>query len=656
MATARVTLETLQKAPRAAQGEEEDEEAPPKGAGKKPPPGPAQEAQGTPGDGPDGQDDPEPPEGKDAEDVVGEVMQPGLQTPTQQTPVTAMAKPRSIPELEEALSDPKSLFWDPFAIVDALGYKDRPSPLSYQTLQSMVWRMPVVQAIIQTRIKQVANFARVQQDRYTVGFRVAQRDAKASASKGTEQRSQQLERWLLTTGVTDNPAGRDSFSAFLQKIVRDTLTYDQMTWEVVPARSGKPAEFYAVDASTIRIADTTKLFVDPEDKDVVRYVQIYDGLVVSEYSSQEMCFAVRNPATNIRLQQYGQSELEMLITTITSLLWAFDYNMKAFSQGTSVKGIINFKGAVPEKQLRAFRRQWYSMTAGVENAFKTPIVNSDDLQWVNMQMSNRDMEYNAYVDFQIKLACAVYGIDPMEINFRYGDSGGAKSMFESGNANKLAASKDKGLKPLLEFLEHHINQSLIWPLDEDFTFEFVGLEADSKSDEADLITKQIKTFKKVNEIRAEEGLPPDPNGDIILDPTYLQHLQMQQAQQQQDEMAAQGLMPDGTPMGQDPTAEGGDGEDGPPGDDGEDGPPKGGSPFGKPPAAKAGITDGKVGVSAAPKPPKPTEKSMEARRLDPLSAAVVRTLTRTPEGRRELAALRKSMGEEDRKLIIEVEV
>jgi HK97 family phage portal protein len=365
------------------------------------------------------------------------------------------------------------------------------------------------------------------------------RNRKQAPTPVSERTSQSMERWLTTTGVTDNPVSRDSFDAFLKKVTRDSLVYDQMAWEVVPNRKGKPAEFYAVDAATIRIADTTRLHLDHNDTKVNRYVQIYDGLVVNEYNSQELLFGVRNPTTRIGAQQYGVSELEMLAHTITSMLWAWQYNEKLFSQGTSAKGILNFKGAIPEKQLRAFRTHWYMMAAGIENAHKTPIVNSDDLQWINMQNTNKDMEFSAWMDFLIKVVCGIYGMDPMEINFKYGDSGGAKSMFESANNSKLSASKDKGLYPLLKFLELKINQSLIWPMDEDFEFKFVGLEAQSPTEQADLTTKLVKTIKTVNEARAEEDMPPLPNGlgDVILDPVWMQHLTMAQGAQQQYDAA-----------------------------------------------------------------------------------------------------------------------
>jgi hypothetical protein len=432
--------------------------------------------------------------------------------------------------MKPASEEPMSLFWDPYAVIDALGYKDKPTPITYATLTAMKWRMPIIQAIHRTRINQVLMFSRPQADKYLPGYRVVPRNRKTKPTPAMEARSQQIEQWLLTTGTTEDGRGRDDFASFLTKIVSDSLTYDQMTFEVCPAADGTPATFYATDASTFRLADSTKLFVDPEDQELARYVQIYDGSVVSQFSNRRLCFGVRNPSTDIRLQGYGQSELEMLVTTVTALLWAWDYNQKFFSQGAGVKGILNFKGKIPDKHLRAFRRHWYSMVAGVENSFRTPIMNAEDMQWVSLQANNRDMEFNAWFDFLIKVACSIYCIDPMEINFKYGNSGagGGKEMFESGNQGKLTASKDKGLKPLLRFLEGKLSTYLVSAIDPDFELEFVGLESDTPKEQAELMKLLVTTTHTVDEVRSQFlDMPPLPNGQgaTLLDPVFAQHQQ-----------------------------------------------------------------------------------------------------------------------------------
>jgi hypothetical protein len=447
--------------------------------------------------------------------------------PSENTPATAAMHPS---EIGDPTAEPKALFWDPFSVIDALGYKERPSSISYSTLQAMVFRMPILQAIIKTRTDQLASFSMPQEDKFQTGFRIQLRDRKAAPSRASEKMSKEITNWMMTTGkVADEatPNARDNFETFLRKITRDALTYDQMGFEVREDRGHKPFDFYAVDGATLRIADTTKLHYQG-NPDETRYVQIYDGLVTAEYGADQLCFGIRNPVTDIRNQGYGVAETEMLITTVTSLLWSWDYNQKFFSQGTSSKGIINFKGAVPERQLRAFRRHWYSMVAGIENAFKTPITNAEGLEYIKLQESNKDMEFSAWFDFLIKVACAIYGMDPLEINFKYGDSGGASSMFESNNKQKLANSKDKGLQPLLRFIAHRLSSYLVHRIDEDFEFAFVGLDAASPEELADLNTKLVSSYKTVDEVRAEEDLPPLPDGEgeVILNPVWMQNKTM----------------------------------------------------------------------------------------------------------------------------------
>jgi hypothetical protein len=243
--------------------------------------------------------------------------------------------------------DPKTLMHDPFAIIEQLGYRDKPSSISYGTLKSIVYKVPIIGAIIQTRLQQMASFCQVAQDRYDLGFKIRTRESRKSLTTVEQKWADQMATVILRTGVTDNPRGRDSFETFMRKIMWDSLVYDQMAFEIVPNKKGQPAEWYAVDASTIRLADAATVYLDEDDNRATRYVQIYDGMIINEYNQQELAFGIRNPKTDIRLFGYGTSEAEMLINTITSILWALEYNQRAFSQGSVHKGILNFKGLFP---------------------------------------------------------------------------------------------------------------------------------------------------------------------------------------------------------------------------------------------------------------------------------------------------------------------
>jgi hypothetical protein len=447
--------------------------------------------------------------------------------------------PAGLPE--PAKEDPKALLYDPFAIIDQLGYKDRPSGITYYTLAEMVRRVPVISGIVQTRINQVANFAVLQPDDREPGFRIALRDKDKNATKKEKQRADDISRWLLNTG-SSQALGKDTFEVFLRKLVRDSLTYDQATFEVVPNRKGEPADFYAVDAATIRIADLPPGAEIKDDPNRARYVQIYDDVVIAEFAIQELCFGIRNPRTGIRLNGYGFSELEMLISTITAMLWAFEYNRRFFSQGSATKGVLNFKGSIPDAKLDSFRRHWYAMINGVQNAWRTPITNAEELQWINLHASNRDMEFSAFFDFLIKVACGVFQFDPTEINFVYGNAGQTSQMFQAPGEQRIKSSKDRGLRPILRSVATWLNRYLIWPIEPDMEIQFIGINPKDASEVIDQEKKQVTYLMTIDELRAESDLAPLPDGkgECILDSTWLQYAQQKDAAAQQEEGGGEG--------------------------------------------------------------------------------------------------------------------
>ena len=453
-------------------------------------------------------------------------------------------------------ADMKAWNENPLRLAEAANYKDKPSSLSYNILYQMSVKNSVVSAVLNTRINQVSTFtkpARFSTD--GVGFQIRLRDPKAVPTSEQQEVITALELFLENCGFTD-ASDRDDFDTFIRKLVRDSLTYDQMCFEIIPDRKGKPSEIVAVDAATIRAAsenytpEASWSVEAPKKGEEVKWVQVVDGSVVSWFTAKELAFGVRNPRTNINMQPYGFSELEMLIQQITSHLYAEEYNAKYFSQGGTTKGIINIKsdpnGIGNKEQLESFKRQWRAQVNGMSGAWKTPVLQvPNGIEYISVNQSNRDMEYSQWVNYLINIVCAVYQIDPAEVNFS--NNGGAaaqSSVFESSQEQKLKNSKDKGLKPLLRFIESIINKFVVSKFSQEYVFVFTGLDEKSESEKADLDTKQVKTWRTINEIRKEHGEKPLENGDVILDPSYLNYIQ-------QKEMASQGggmgtTMGDGT--------------------------------------------------------------------------------------------------------------
>lgn len=487
---------------------------------------------------------------------------------------------------EDPSSAMRSFTENPLDVQSQMGYKDRRYSNSFEILKRIPGQLATVAGIIQTRCNQVATFAQPFRENQGIGFRITHKDKHRDTTRGEAEFIRSLENFIRACG---QPAHnkysnfkRDNFEAFLKKFVRDSLIYDQCVAEIVPDKKGGVYEFMAVDASTIRIAapfydnkardrHQQSIIVAPKNSageksyttlsmqvpfnERPAYVQLIDGKVENVYSRDEMAFCIRNPRTDLQVMGYGYSELEMLITTITSHLNAEAYNSLFFKQNSTPRGLINFKGdEMSEAQLEGFRRMWRNNMEGVQNSWKTPITQSAaGVEWINMQSSNRDMEYGKWLDYLIRCTCTVYQIDPAELNFDLNGAVQQAPGFESSQEWKLKASRDKGLRPLLRFVADQINENIIKRIDDSYVFEFIGLDEPTEKEKHDLRKEQMSSYLTLNEVRQMDDRPSLPNGDMPMNPTYLQAITLKMQQDQAAQQAAAGPAPGATP-GQAPAA------------------------------------------------------------------------------------------------------
>lgn len=424
--------------------------------------------------------------------------------------------------------------------------------LNYDQLYSMS-RLPVIGAIIQTRIQQIAEFAVPQSSPYGSGFRVTLRDPSQKSSKATDRMSREIEDMILQAG---GKYGQGGFEAFVRALMRDSLTYDQANFEVLRSRGGRPVGFVAVDAATVRRAKPKSADADRGrrtlfDEKEASYVQMIHGKVVADFRHEEMGWGIRRPRTALWVNGYGYPELEELMKVITDLANAQTYNSVNFTNGVHTSTILALKSNMTAQTFRSFKRQVMSMMTGVANAKRTPIVQLDperkeEIQAVNLSQTNKDMEYMQFVGFLMKLTCAVFSMDAAELGFVFGTENQQASLSQGGPAQRIVASKERGLRPVLRSLQQWLNNYFVYPYHEDFQLEFVGLDSVSEQDKIEMDLKAIRNFKTINEIRQEHDLKPldSPLADMILDPTYMNSAF---AMLQEEKMAEQG-----GPEGMDP--------------------------------------------------------------------------------------------------------
>ena len=280
----------------------------------------------------------------------------------------------------------KSILFLPDSIAyNGRGYKETLSRTTFQTLQRM-GNLYCVKNIISTRIEQITQFLTFTTDSQKEGFTIRKKRSlfdteDPKLNREDKKKAEAIVRFLENGGETEKWDNRDTFITFMRKIIQDSLTIDQLAFEITRRRDGQLDKFQAIDASMIRLLDSN----DPRyEKDferyrykgyLPRYCQVFDQQIVFNpvrgeyvlYYPWELGFGVRNLGTDIWNNGYGKSELESLIEIVTYILNAIQYNGNFFKNGSNPKGFIKMKQGASQNQLAEFKQKWRQLLSGPNN-------------------------------------------------------------------------------------------------------------------------------------------------------------------------------------------------------------------------------------------------------------------------------------------------
>lgn len=437
---------------------------------------------------------------------------------------------------------------DEYQILVNGDFIERPGALNFDSMRAMVEQTPVLSSIVMTRIRQVARFCRVQESGSGLGFCIRHVDRDHELQASEHESIQLMQRFFDNCGWEFNPRRRralrrDSFTQFMGKLVRDTLILDAASIETEMKRDRSLGidGLYAVDGGTIRLCTEEGY----NGADEIFALQVVQGRVRTAYTFDDLIYEPRNPRSDILSAGYGLSEVEMLVKTVTGYLNALTYNQKFFDSNSIPKGILHLTGNYDTKDLAAFKRYWNSMVKGVNNAWSLPVLVSKDQEsragFERFGVEANEMLFARWMTFLTAVCCAIYGMDPAEINSD-AFSAGTSPLSGSDTAERLAASKDKGLRPLLSYFENLFTDYVVRDFSDKYVFRWTGLDEEDE-DKRHELRKMVLT---VNEARAQEGYDPleGPIGDAPLNPSLVGPW-MQLTQQQGDEQEDFGQPPEG---------------------------------------------------------------------------------------------------------------
>lgn len=405
---------------------------------------------------------------------------------------------------------------DEFSVNIQGEYWERPSAFSFEAQRAVCDQTPVLSAVILTRQRQVQRFCQAAESGSDMpGFEIRHADREHQVTKSEKESIQLMNRFMSNCGWEFKPRlrkklGRDSLSQFMGKAVRDSLQMDSQGIELEWKRDKRLGidGFYSVDGSTMRLCTDKGYMGDPD----VYALQVVQGRICTAYTHDDLIYEPRNPRSDVLTCGYGNSEVETLIKIVTGYLNALTYNIKGFDSNAIPKGMLHLVGNYDKADLAAFKRYWNSMVKGASNIHSLPVMVSKDQEskasFEKFGVEFNEMYFAKWMTFLTSIICAVFGISPSEINFDSFSGGSTSPLAGSDTSEKLAASKDSGLRPLLAYFQNLFTDFIVGEFSDSLVFRWTGLDPEDKAAKA----KRAELTLTVNEMRAQDGHKkhPDP--------------------------------------------------------------------------------------------------------------------------------------------------
>lgn len=476
------------------------------------------------------------------------------------------ASPDDIPEKVDTTPEDdsseigrKAILTDPFFAQQSQHtlYKHKMSRLSNKTLKDVSLRDWLVSAIIQNRTDTLLRFSRPQIRKFDMGYRIVKTDHDSDYSKQEREEIDSIQSFIYNCGRLKDTPDEDKmlFGEFLKLVVRDALTFGHITVEKVKTRAGAlhrfrpiPAEsVYHINKNTSReqvqqhlnaikesylkpLSDNDPRrdqTVNEQPLDYYRYVQVsYDNRPLAVFGDEDMIFKLFNPQNFSDTNGYSYSPLELAIINITNHMNTETYNSNFFTHGQAAKGVLHLKGTVTQSQLTAFRRQFANLINGTQNAWRTPIIAGlDDVQWVPMAGGSKEMEYLNYNMHLMRAICTQFQIDPLELGLDLLVTGG-KAVNQQSGESKIEFSRERGLYPILMFIEDLINKDILPAIDplfaEKYRFQFEGYTDETPQTEIALLQAEMTVNKSMNDLLAcaRKDKIKHPVGDLPLNQAF----------------------------------------------------------------------------------------------------------------------------------------
>jgi hypothetical protein len=410
----------------------------------------------------------------------------------------------------------QSMFYDPLTLEsNAYGTVRTISPyygraINYRVLRRVSEKAWILNLCIQNITKKVRPYLKPTSSENQRGFRVKKKDVE-KMSEAEKKIAKELEQFLLNTGDVEEDNREDDLDKYATKIIRDICQLDQIASELQRTRGGDLCAFWAIDAGTIEVA-----LPSSENETGIKYVQVIHNIPYAEYSRKELIFDCMNPRTDIEKAGYGYSIVEQAIDLVTSAINTFMFNAGFFQENKLPRGILLLQGDADQDEIDDIEEYIVNLMSGPPTSqWRIPVIPSGrpdggggeaarKIEWVSLQGTNREMEFQAWYDLQLSGIVGLFGLSMEDLGLH---STKSQPLIGLDNTPRIETSKSLVLGDILGFLQKHFNQ-IIACKNPDYEVEIIGYEKADPRLSMDIDKGEVETFKSIDEKREEKGLEP----------------------------------------------------------------------------------------------------------------------------------------------------
>ena len=190
------------------------------------------------------------------------------------------------------------------------------------------------------------------------------------------------------------------------------------------------------------------------------------------------------------------------------------YAGKLYGNGSLMSGILKTDKKLEEEKAESVKARWQAKVAGLANAGEAVVLDSG-LEFESMTITPMDAQFIEGRDFGVDEVARWFGV-PVRYLMKSGDAASVKQQAEQDNSEFALHS----LEPVTRNVESYLNAQIMpTTLFSDFDLTRYGL-GDTKTRSGAHLLERKASYKTINEIRTEEGLPriDDPRADDPFEP------------------------------------------------------------------------------------------------------------------------------------------